>query len=168
MKSLQINEWWKSKTSTCGSVHLRCLIDWKQHSCLNRLFGVLTTDLQRPFYLLYFLCFLTSYFLSLARISAHWMQHADFTCFHCSILTKKPWWLQSRKICCGNKETHRSLLSAFVIIDSACFLFHKQQFKNFRNQSVQAYVRDSGWIMRTQISNSSSTIYMMMPMVIWN
>lgn len=122
----------------CGSVHPCCLIDWKHHSWLNRSFGRIITYLQSPLYLLYFLCFLTSYFFSLELISAHWMHHTDFTCFHCSILTKKPWWLHSRKVCCGNRETHHSLLSAFVIFDSACFLFHKPQFKNFRNHSIIA------------------------------
>lgn len=144
----------------CGSVHLCCLIDWKHHSWLNRLFGGLITDLQSPLYLLYFLCFLASYFFSLEPISAHWMHPTDFTCFHCNILTKshddctlERFVVETRKLI-----VHYCQPSLSLILPAFC-----STNLNFRNQSALAYVHDSfRWIISTYISNYSTTIYMLL------
>lgn len=132
----------------------------ENNSWLNRLFGGLITDLQSPLYLLYFLCFLTSYFFLLEHICAHWMHHTDFTCFHCNILTKshddctlKRFVVETRKLI-----VHYCQPSLSLILPAFSSANH-----NFWNQSVQAYVHDSfSWIMRTQISNNSTTIYMLL------
>lgn len=153
----------------CGSVHLCCLIDWKDHSWLNRSFGGLITGLQSPLYLLYFLCFLTSVFFSLERTSAHWMHHTDFTCFHCSILTKshddctlERFVVEIRKLI-----VHYCQPSLSLILPAFCSTNRNLKIvKANQCRPVWMIVSDGLWGIKFQITHQPFICSYMMPMVI--